>query len=259
MQAVILAGGMGTRLAEETKSQPKPMVKIGSRPILWHIMRRYALYGVEDFVICCGYKGHMVKEYFLDYHHANTDIDIHMDTGEFSCRGQEVEDWHVTLASTGLQTLTAGRVLKIRPYVGGEFFLTYGDGVGDIDIDALAECHRRSGKALTITVTKPAGRFGAVELDEATGEVHGFREKARADQFYVNAGFMMCSPRVFDFLGDGSEMLERGPFGRLVAAGEMSAYIHKGFWSPMDNTHDREYLRECVETGRAVWLKKERS
>ena len=258
MQAVILAGGMGTRLAEETKSQPKPMVKIGSRPILWHIMRRYALYGVEDFVICCGYKGHMVKEYFLDYHHANTDIDIHMDTGEFSCRGQEVEDWHVTLASTGLHTLTAGRVLKIRPYVGGEFFLTYGDGVGDIDIDALAECHRRSGKALTITVTKPAGRFGAVELDEATGEVHGFREKARADQFYVNAGFMMCSPRVFDFLGDGSEMLERGPFGRLVAAGEMNAYIHKGFWSPMDNTHDREYLRECVETGRAVWLKKER-
>ena len=259
MQAVILAGGMGTRLAEETKSQPKPMVKIGSRPILWHIMRRYALYGVEDLVICCGYKGHMVKEYFLDYHHANTDIDIHMDTGEFSCRGQEVEDWHVTLASTGLHTLTAGRVLKIRPYVGGEFFLTYGDGVGDIDIDALAECHRRSGKALTITVTKPAGRFGAVELDEATGEVHGFREKARADQFYVNAGFMMCSPRVFDFLGDGSEMLERGPFGRLVAAGEMNAYIHKGFWSPMDNTHDREYLRECVETGRAVWLKKERS
>lgn len=182
-----------------------------------------------------------------------------MDTGEFSCRGQEVEDWHVTLASTGLHTLTAGRVLKIRPYVEGEFFLTYGDGVGDIDIDALAECHRRSGKALTITVTKPAGRFGAVELDEATGEVHGFREKARADQFYVNAGFMLCSPRVFDFLGDGSEMLERGPFGRLVAAGEMNAYIHKGFWSPMDNTHDREYLRECVETGRAVWLKKERS
>lgn len=258
MQAVILAGGKGTRLVEETRFQPKPMVKIGDKPILWHIMKRYSLYGTKQFIICCGYKGHMIKEYFLNYHHEHSGMEVQLMTDEACSRGSKAEDWDVTLANTGLNTLTAGRVLRIEKYVEGEeFFLTYGDGVGDIDLDALADCHRKSGKALTITVTKPAGRFGAVRLDRATGTVYGFKEKARADQSYVNAGFMICSRRVFQFLGDGSEMLEAGPFNRLVAAREINAYVHKGFWSPMDNTKDHEYLESCMEQGRAVWLRKE--
>ncbi len=257
MQAVILAGGKGTRMVEETRFLPKPLVKVGERPILWHIMKRYALYTVKDFIICCGYKGHIIKEYFLNYHHEYSGLEIHLDTERLRCQDKSIEDWRITLANTGLNTLTAGRVMKIEKYItGNEFCLTYGDGIGDIDINRLLSSHRESGKILTMTVTKPSGRFGAVSLDESTGEVYGFKEKARADQSYVNAGFMVCRREIFNYLGNGDEMLEAGPFERLAAAGEIHAYIHEGFWSPMDNTRDREYLSDCLAKGKAVWLEK---
>ena len=255
IKAVILAGGKGTRISEESVFRPKPMVEIGGQPILWHIIKRYAIYGVRDFVVCCGYKGYMIKEYFLRYPMRHSTIHMDMSTAQVISDENEAEDWKVTLANTGLETLTAGRVRLIRRYVEGEtFFLTYGDGIGDIDMEALLSCHRRSGKIITITVTKPEGRFGAVQLDEKSGTVYGFKEKARRDQMYVNAGFMVCEPAVFDYLGDGSEMLEAGPFERLANDGEMNAYIHKGFWSPMDNIRDRDYLEGLICGGQAVWL-----
>ncbi len=255
MKAVILAGGKGTRIGEESRYKPKPMVEVGGRPILWHIMKRYGLYGVKDFVVCCGYKGHMVKDYFLDYRISHSSVRIDMKEESVEVYADEIEDWEVTLANTGLETLTAGRVLQIQKYIGEEdFFLTYGDGVGDVDIDKLMNCHRKSGRVITITVTKPEGRFGAVQLDEKTGIVHGFKEKARRDQNYVNAGFMVCSRKVFGYLGNGCEMLEDGPFERLAADGQMNAYIHEGFWSPMDSMRDRDYLDGLMSSENAPWL-----
>ena len=255
MKAVILAGGKGTRIGEESQYRPKPMVEIGGRPILWHIMRRYAMFGVEDFIICCGYKGHMIKDYFLKYPMNNSSLQIDMQDNTIRSGKNESEDWNVTLANTGLNTLTAGRILQIQQYLDGEknFFLTYGDGVGDIDVNALLASHYAAKKAITITVTKPEGRFGAVQIDETSNTVCGFKEKARKDQSYINAGFMVCNESVFKYMGNGSEMLEAGPFEALAAANEMNAYIHNGFWSPMDNMKDKEYLDGLLQDNQAPW------
>lgn len=254
MKVVILAGGKGTRISEESRLRPKPMVTIGGRPILWHIMKHYSAYGFNDFVICCGYKGHMIKEYFVNYYMHQNNVLFHLQEETMEILDNTVEPWKVTLVDTGLETLTAGRILKVREYLDEEpFMLTYGDGVSDIDICALIEYHNRQKHAVTLSATKPEGRFGALHLDEQTHEIQGFKEKARVDQNWVNIGFMVMEPTVFDYLGDGSEMLENGPFERLAEDGQMDAYFHEGFWSPMDSMHDREYLEKIFYLKGAIW------
>lgn len=254
MKVVILAGGKGTRISEESQLRPKPMIEIGGRPILWHIMKLYSYYGFHEFVICCGYKGQMIKEYFIHYYVNQSDSTFLLQNKEIVVHKVSAEPWKVTLANTGLNTLTAGRILKIRDYIGEDeaFFLTYGDGVSDVDISALLKFHHEHGKIATITTTQPAGRFGALKIDEQN-RVMGFKEKARTDSAWVNAGFMVLSNRVFDYLGDGSEMLEAGPFEKIAGEGEMAAYKHDGFWSPMDTLRDKNYLEELWDTGQAPW------
>lgn len=256
MKVVLLAGGKGTRLGEESQYRPKPMVEIGEKPILWHIMQRYSQYGFNDFIICCGYKGHLIKDYFLKYHMKYSDVEFNIQMKRVEYLSNNIEPWKVTLVNTGLETLTAGRILKIKEYIGNdkEFMLTYGDGVADIDIDKLIEFHHSHNKTITITITKPDGRFGTVKFDEVTKEVNGFKEKARGDQSFVNIGFMVCNSRIFDYLGNGSEMLESGPFERMVEAQEMIAYEHVGFWSPMDNIRDKEYLTNLYYSENVPWL-----
>lgn len=254
MKVVILAGGKGTRISEESRLRPKPMVEIGGKPILWHIMRQYASYGFTEFVVCCGYKGHMIKEYFVNYYQHNSQLEIRLKDGDVQVLRGSSEPWKVTLVDTGLETLTAGRILKARKYIGEEtFMLTYGDGVSDVDIPELIQFHKNQQKIVTISTTQPMGRFGALSLDEKTDRVLGFKEKAREDQAWVNIGFMVMEPSVYEYLGDGSTMLETLPFERLAADGQMAAYKHRGFWSPMDNVHDREYLEGLWNRGEAPW------
>ncbi|MEG0961776.1 MAG: glucose-1-phosphate cytidylyltransferase [Lachnospiraceae bacterium] len=259
MKVVILAGGKGTRIGEETKFKPKPMVEIGGMPILWHIMKCYSAFGYHEFIVCCGYKGNMIKKYFTEYYMRYSNVKFNMSTGEMEFLNNTIEPWKVTLVNTGLHTLTARRIAKIKRYIGEEeeFMLTYGDGVSNIDIEELIDFHHKSGKCITISVTKPEGRFGAVSLDYDTKIVSGFKEKARNDQSYVNIGFMVCNRKIFDYLGDEDVMLEGKPFERIVKDKEMAAYEHKGFWSPMDNLKDREYLEKLWHQNAAPWLEKQ--
>lgn len=256
MKAVILAGGKGTRIAEETKIRPKPMVEIGGFPILWHIMKRYEMFGVNEFVICCGYKGHMIKDYFLNYIRYRDNIRVDLGNETVASMSEQKERWKVTLVDTGYETMTAGRIKMIQKYVEGEqFFLTYGDGVSDINLDKLLAFHNENKRAVTISLTKPTARFGGAVIDEGNGDIKGFREKANEDQTWVNMGYMVMEPEVFDYLGDGSQMLERGPFEQMVACGMMNGYRHEGFWSPMDNIHDRDYLEDIWNSGEIPWMK----
>lgn len=254
MKVVILAGGKGSRISEESVIKPKPMVEIGDKPILWHIMKIYSFYGYHDFIICCGYKGHMIKEYFIHYSMYQADATFFLQDRTRQYHNSMAEPWRITLANTGLDTLTAGRILRIKEYIGDDerFMLTYGDGVADIDIPALLAFHEEHGKIATITTTQPAGRFGAIRIRE-DGSIDSFKEKARKDQSWVNAGFMVCNREIFDYLGDGSEMLEASPFEKLAADGQMAAYKHPGFWSPMDTVHDRDYLEGLWSRGEAAW------
>lgn len=253
MKVVILAGGYGTRISEESHLRPKPMVEVGGRPILWHIMKGYAAYGFHEFIICCGYKGHMIKDYFLNYYMYQNDIVKHMSNDSLEVPGQVREPWKVTLVNTGLGTGTAGRIRKIHPYVDGEdFMMTYGDGVSDVNMDRLLEFHRSHGRVATITATKPAGRFGALCIDE-NNSINSFREKEKGDQSWVNAGFAVFTPEIFDYLGDGTDMLERSPYERLAGDGQMKAFRHEGFWSPMDTVRDRDYLEGLWKEGNAPW------
>lgn len=254
MKVVILAGGKGTRISEESRLRPKPMVEIGGRPILWHIMSHYASFGFTEFIVCCGYKGHMIKEYFVDYYQHNSQLEIRLKDGAVQVLRGSSEPWKVTLVDTGLETLTAGRILRAQSYIGEEpFMLTYGDGVSDVDLHKLLRFHREQKKTVTISTTQPVGRFGTLKLDEKTNQVRGFREKAREDQSWVNIGYMVMEPSVYDYLGDGSMMLETLPFERLAGDGQMAAYRHMGFWSPMDTVHDREYLEQLWNSGAAPW------
>lgn len=253
MKVVILAGGLGTRISEESHLRPKPMIEIGGAPILWHIMKIYSYYGYNDFIICCGYKGHMIKDYFINYGTYQGDGSYDLKTDSKGLNENRKEPWKVTLANTGKLTRTAGRLLRVQDYLQNEpFMLTYGDGVADVDIDRLLACHREGGKLVTITTTQPAGRFGAIQM-EPDGRVVSFREKARRDQSWVNIGFMVMEPGVFDYLGDGSQMLEDEPFERLAEAGQMDAYRHEGFWAPMDTLRDKEYLEKLWAQDRAPW------
>lgn len=254
MKVVILAGGKGTRISEESRVKPKPMVEIGGMPIIWHIMKLYSSYDFNEFIICCGYKGQMIKEYFIHYYSYQSDSTFSLMERKVTVHESHIEPWKVTLVNTGLNTLTAGRVLKVKDYIEeDEFMLTYGDGVSDVDIHKLLDFHHQNGKTATITTTQPPGRFGALRIDSKTNQVKGFKEKARADSAWVNAGFMVLNRRIFNYLGDGSEMLEAGPFESIAGDGEMTAYKHPGFWSPMDTLRDKEYLEELWESGKAPW------
>lgn len=254
MKVVILAGGKGTRISEESRLKPKPMIEIGGMPIIWHIMKLYSYYHFNEFIICCGYKGQMIKEYFIHYYSYQSDSTFSLMDRKITVHENHIEPWKVTLVNTGLNTLTAGRVLKIKDYIDeDEFMLTYGDGVSDVNISRLLEFHHQNGKIATVTTTQPTGRFGALKIDFETNQVKGFKEKARADSAWVNAGFMVLNRKIFDYLGNGEEMLEAGPLEQVAGNNEMTAYKHDGFWSPMDTLRDKEYLEELWESGKAPW------
>jgi glucose-1-phosphate cytidylyltransferase len=254
MKVVILAGGLGTRISEESHLKPKPMIEIGGKPILWHIMKIYSHYGFNDFVICLGYKGYYIKEYFAHYflHESNVTFDFRNENQQV-IHNHSAEPWRVTLVDTGMETLTGGRVKRIQPYVGNEpFMLTYGDGVSDVNIPELLYAHQRSGKLATVTSTQPNGRFGALALNEYN-EVQGFEEKPRGDGAWVNAGFFVMQPEVFDYIEGDSTMLEREPLENLAKDGELVAYKHHGFWQPMDTLRDKNQLEELWAGGQAPW------
>ncbi|OGA52517.1 MAG: glucose-1-phosphate cytidylyltransferase [Betaproteobacteria bacterium RIFCSPLOWO2_12_FULL_62_58] len=252
MKAVILAGGLGTRLSEETVMRPKPMVEIGGKPILWHIMKHYSHFGVNDFVICLGYKGYMIKEYFANYFLHMSDVTIDLARNRTDIHENKVEPWRVTLVDTGEQTQTGGRLRRVRNYLDQEpFCMTYGDGVGDIDIRAQLEFHRAHGGLATITATQPPGRFGVLDVDEQ--RVSGIREKPKGDGAWINGGFFVLSPRVLDYIDGDDTLWERAPLERLAAEDQLFAYKHSGFWHPVDTLRDKTYLEELWATGRAPW------
>lgn len=254
MKVVILAGGFGSRISEQSHLKPKPMIEIGEKPILWHIMKYYSEFGFHEFVICLGYKQYVVKEFFADYFLHTSDVTFDLANNKMEVHNNYAEPWKVTLVDTGLETLTAGRILKVMDYIGEEpFLLTYGDGVSDVNLDRLLQFHREQKKTVTISTTQPEGRFGALKLDAGGNQVLGFKEKAKADQAWVNIGFMVMEPAIRSYLGDGSTMLETRPFEQLAADGEMAAYKHEGFWSPMDTIHDRDYLERLWASGEAPW------
>ena len=252
MKAVILAGGLGTRLSEETNLRPKPMVEIGGQPILWHIMKIFASFGVTEFVICLGYKGYLIKEYFLNYRLHLSDVSVHVRESRVEFHASEAEDWTVTLVETGMQTMTGGRLKRIRPYLGDDdFLMTYGDGVADVDIDALVAFHRAHGRMATLTGVLPPGRFGALELEHDL--VRSFREKPAGDGAQINGGFFVLSPKVLDLIPGDDTIWEREPLEELARRKELSAYFHTGFWQPMDTLRDKTHLEELWAAGQAPW------
>lgn len=255
MKVVILAGGFGTRISEESQFKPKPMVELGGMPILWHIMKLYSHYGFNEFVICAGYKQHVIKEYFRDYFLHTSDVTFDFTGGkqEVTIHKNASEPWKVTIVDTGLDTLTGGRVKRVAPYLNGEpFLLTYGDGVADVDIRALIDCHRKSGKIVTLTAYNPGQRFGALDI-AADGTIRSFREKAKGDGALMNAGFMVCEPQIMDFIDGDHQMLEREPLERIAAKGQLNSYRHTGFWQCMDTVREKELLEKMWTRGDAPW------
>lgn len=252
MKAVILAGGLGTRLSEETVTRPKPMLEIGGRPILWHIMQIFAAHGVTEFVICLGYKGYVIKEFFLNYRLHLSDVTIDVGRGHVDFHRNNAEDWRVSLVETGEATMTGGRLKRVRDYLGDEdFFLTYGDGVADVDITALKAFHEAHGRLATLTAVVPPGRFGALELDGA--RVRSFREKPAGDGATINGGFFVLSPRVLDRIAGDATVWEAEPLEGLAREGELRAYLHSGFWQAMDTLRDKNHLEALWAQGRAPW------
>ncbi len=253
MKAVILAGGLGTRLSEETSLRPKPMVEIGGKPILWHIMKMYSSYGVNDFIICCGYKGYVIKEYFANYFLHMSDVTFNMRDNKMEVHEKRVEPWSVTLVDTGDHSMTGGRLKRVAKYVEDEeeFFLTYGDGVGDIDIMASLDFHKSHGKSATMTATYPPGRFGALEINQ--GKVESFKEKPKGDGALINGGFFVLSPKVLDYIADDTTVWEQEPLMGLAADGELMAYEHDGFWQPMDTLRDKHLLEKLWDNKEAPW------
>ncbi|MCQ2349178.1 MAG: glucose-1-phosphate cytidylyltransferase [Paludibacteraceae bacterium] len=253
MKVVLLAGGFGTRLSEATAVIPKPMVEIGGKPILWHIMKIYSSYGFNDFIICCGYKQYVIKEYFCNYFRHNCDITVDLSNNSVEVLDNHSEPWRVTMVDTGINTLTGGRIKRIQKYVGNEpFLLTYGDGLGDIDIRATIEAHKQSGKLLSMTTYQPSGKLGVVDIAD-DGNVRSFLEKPKAGGSWINAGFFVCEPGVFDVLEGDHEMFEREPMQRLVAQNQIHAFKHDGFWKPMDTLNDNKELNALWDKGNAPW------
>jgi len=253
MKAVILAGGLGTRLSEETSSRPKPMVEIGGKPILWHIMKMYSSHGIHDFIICCGYKGYVIKEYFANYFLHMSDVTFNMHDNSMEVHNKRAEPWSVTLVDTGDNTMTGGRLRRVREYIKNEeaFCFTYGDGVGDIDIAETIRYHKSHGKAATLTATYPPGRFGA--LDVHGGQIKSFKEKPKGDGAMINGGFFVLTPEVFNYITDDRTVWEQEPLNNLAKDGQIMAYEHHGFWQPMDTLRDKNHLEELWESRQAPW------
>lgn len=253
MKAVILAGGLGTRLSEETSTRPKPMVEIGGKPILWHIMKMYSAHGINDFVICCGYKGYVIKEYFANYFLHMSDVTFNMRDNNMEVHNKRAEPWNVTLVDTGDNSMTGGRLRRVAKYVKDEeaFCFTYGDGVGDINISETLRFHKKHGKAATLTATYPPGRFGAMDIEDQ--QVMSFKEKPKGDGAMINGGFFVLTPKVLDYLTDDSTVWEQSPLMGLAEDGELMAYEHQGFWQPMDTLRDKHLLEELWESGKAPW------
>jgi glucose-1-phosphate cytidylyltransferase len=253
MKAVILAGGLGTRISEETATRPKPMIEIGGKPILWHIMKMYSHHNINEFVICCGYKGYLIKEYFANYFLHMSDVTFNMSDNKMNVHKKGAEPWIITLVDTGNYTMTGGRLLRVKNYLKDEenFCLTYGDGVSDVDISETIKFHKKHGKLATIMATYPPGRFGALDISD--GVVKKFQEKPKGDGGLINGGFFVLSPKVIDYIHDDSTVWEEDPLQKLASEGQLMGYQHKGFWQPMDTLRDRNYLENLWKDGEASW------
>jgi glucose-1-phosphate cytidylyltransferase len=252
MKVVILAGGLGTRLQEETSARPKPMVEVGGRPMLWHIMHLYATHGFKEFVLALGYKAEMVRSYFLDYHAVSRDVTVHLADGSAVTHGEAREDWTLQLIDTGLETQTGGRLRRLRKWIGGEpFCLTYGDGVSDVDIGALIAFHKKHGKLATVTAVRPPARFGALEL--AGDEVRAFAEKNHTSEGWINGGFFVLEPKVLDYIAADDTLWEKEPLERLAIEGQLRAFKHEGFWQAMDTLRDLRLLESLWAGGKPPW------
>ena len=255
IKVVILAGGFGTRISEESHLKPKPMVEIGEKPILWHIMKEYSHYGFNEFIICAGYKQHVIKEWFANYYLHNSDITFNFsEDNKMVIHNNVAEPWKVTIVDTGLNTMTGGRIKRIQPYVNGKtFMLTYGDGVADVDISKLLEYHLQHKKIATMTAVNVGQQFGVLEIDDQ-GLINGFREKNDRDGGVINAGYMVLEPEIFDYIGGDTEVFEKRPLEAIVAKGELQAYMHEGFWRCMDTQRDKQQLEEMIASGKAPWM-----
>jgi glucose-1-phosphate cytidylyltransferase len=254
MKAVILAGGLGTRISEETDLKPKPMIEIGGKPILWHIMKTYSLHGINDFIICCGYKGYVIKEYFANYFLHMSDVTFDMQYNKMEVHQRHAEPWRVTLVDTGADTMTGGRLKRVAQYLEGEdaFCFTYGDGVSDIDISKLIEFHYSHGLQATLTATYLPGRFGALDIHEDQ-RITAFEEKPKGDGGMINGGFFVLSPQVIDLIANDQTIWERGPLETLAKSNQLKAFQHEGFWQPMDTLRDKNHLEEIWKSGKAPW------
>jgi glucose-1-phosphate cytidylyltransferase len=251
MKVVLLAGGLGTRISEESSLRPKPMIEIGGRPVLWHIMKIYLAHGLRDFVICCGYKGYMIKEYFANYSLHMSDVTIDMENNSIEVHRKKAEPWRVTLVDTGEATQTGGRLKRVSEYIDDDFCMTYGDGVGSINITELVAFHRQHGKLATMTATQPPGRFGALQLDEHA--VTSFLEKPTGDGGWINGGFFVLSAKTLELIEGDETIWERKPLETLAQTGQLQAFFHPGFWQPMDTLRDKNHLEELWQSGKAPW------
>lgn len=255
MKVVLLAGGFGTRISEESHLRPKPMIEIGGKPILWHIMKYYSSFGFNEFIICCGYKQHVIKEWFANYYLHNSDITLDFTKGnEMTVHNNVAEPWKVTMIDTGLNTMTGGRIKRIQPYVGNEpFMLTYGDGVSNVDLNALVKFHQEHGKIATMTAVNVGQQFGVLEIDK-DGTINKFREKNDSDGGVINAGYMVLNPEIFDYIDGDDTVFEKKPLETVAAEGQLKAYMHKGFWKCMDTQRDKEQLEIMIASGEAPWM-----
>lgn len=254
MKAVILAGGYGTRISEETGVRPKPMVTIGEKPILWHIMKIYSAHGVNDFIICLGYKGYAIKEFFATYSLQMSDVTYDFRKNRTEFHQENTEPWRVTLIETGIDTMTGGRIKRVRPYIGSETFcLTYGDGLSDVNISELVQFHKDQKRLATLTAVQPPGRFGAFTLDREESYIKSFKEKPKGDGAWINGGFFVLEPDIFDFIQNDSTVWEQSPMEKLAQEGQLSAFRHQGFWQPMDTLRDKNLLENLWQSGNAPW------
>ena len=254
MKVVILAGGLGTRLSEETDVKPKPMVEIGGRPILWHIMKIYSAHGINDIIVCCGYRGYIIKEYFANYFLHMSDVTFDVANNRMEVHNKRAEPWRITLVDTGEETMTGGRLRRVRDFLDDEAFcFTYGDGVGDVDITRLVAFHREEKVLATMTAVKPPGRFGAIALEPGQRRIDAFREKPRGDGTFINGGFFVLEPGAIDYIASDSTTWEREPLEDLARSGNLAAYRHEGFWQPMDTLRDRKLLEDLWASGAAPW------
>ncbi|HKG70114.1 MAG TPA: glucose-1-phosphate cytidylyltransferase [Segetibacter sp.] len=253
MKVVLLAGGLGTRLSEETDIRPKPMVEIGGKPIIWHIMKHYSHYGFNDFIVCLGYKGYVIKEFFANLFLHLSDVTIDISNNEIQVHNSPVDKWKITLVETGSHTMTGGRIKRVKKYIDNErFMLTYGDGVSDVNINQLISFHEQKGKMCTVTAVQPSGRFGVLQIND-NNEVESFHEKRAEDSGWINGGFFVCEPGIFDFIEGDDTMWERNPLEAIAQQKQLASYKHRGFWKPMDSLKDKMDLNELWNTDKAYW------